>query len=373
MRSAFNDLGVPADLVKGIEELGIHDPTPIQRAAIPYLTQKGHDTVAQAQTGTGKTAAFGLPLLSRMNPKAEGVQGLIITPTRELAKQVGKDLFRYTKYVEQKTFIEVCCGGDKIQTQAARLKRPTQIVVGTPGRLMELILKRALFINNVQYLILDEADEMLSMGFKEQLKELITLCQNRRSTWLFSATFPPALEELIGGTMSPDPKVIRVSAQNVVNRDITHKFLLCEKEEKDQLIKRFLEKQGDKRGLLFCRTKAGATMLGKKLSTMGYTVDVIQGDLTQQERDKIMRAFKKGRSQFLIATDVAARGLDIKGLTFVLHHQLPDQIEYYTHRAGRTGRAGQKGLSLVLIEPRERKRIKMMEKDLSIRFGEYQM
>lgn len=368
MSHKFKELGVPTDLLKGLEELGINSPTPIQKEAIPYLVHKGHDTVAQAQTGTGKTAAFGLPLLSRINPKAEGIQGLIITPTRELAKQVGKDLFKYTKYAKEKTFIEVCCGGDKIQVQAERLKRPTHIIVGTPGRIMELIQKRALFINTVQYLILDEADEMLSMGFKEQLRDLISLCQNRRSTWLFSATFPPAIDELIRGTMSPDPKVIKVSTKNVVNRDITHKFLLCEKEEKDDFIYQFLKRQGDKRGLIFCRTKAGATMLGKKLTTKGYGVDVIQGDLTQLERDKIMRAFKKGRSQFLIATDVAARGLDIKGLTFVMHHQLPDQDEYYTHRAGRTGRAGEKGLSLVLLESRERKRLKKLEQDLNITF-----
>ena len=371
MASDFQRLGVPADLDKGIAELGLYTPTPIQRQAIPYLIHKGFDMVGQAQTGTGKTAAYGIPLLTRMNPKEEGVQGLVITPTRELAKQVGKDLFRYTKHAQQKTFVEVCCGGDKIQIQAARLKRPTQIIVGTPGRLIELIQKRALFINTVQYLVLDEADEMLSMGFKEQLRELITLCQKRRSTWLFSATFPPSLEDLVKGTMSADPKFIKVSEKNVVNRDITHKFLLCEKEEKDDLIYDFLREQGDKRGLIFCRTKAGATMLGKKLTTRGYTVDVIQGDLTQLERDKIMRAFKKERSQFLIATDVAARGLDVKGLAFVLHHQLPDQLEYYTHRAGRTGRAGKKGLSLVLLEPRERKKIQYIESELNIKFREF--
>jgi len=371
MSSPFLSLGVPADLIPGINELGIHSPTPIQKEAIPYLIHKGHDMVGQAQTGTGKTAAYGLPLLSRMNPKAEGVQGLIITPTRELAKQVGKDLFKYTKYAKQKTFVEVCCGGDKIQLQAARLRRPTQIIVGTPGRLMELIQKRALFINTVQYLILDEADEMLSMGFKEQLRDLIRLCEARRATWLFSATFPESLDELVRGAMSPDPKVIKVSTKNVVNRDITHRFQVCEKEEKDDFIYRFLRQQGDQRGLIFCRTKAGATMLAKKLASREFAVDVITGDLTQLERDKIIRAFRKERSQFLIATDVVARGIDIEGLNFVLHHQLPDQVEYYTHRAGRTGRAGNKGLSLLLTEPRERKRLKRLSQELNVTFEEY--
>ena len=370
MSSPFQSLGVPADLITGINELGIHDPTPIQKEAIPYLINKGHDMVGQAQTGTGKTAAYGLPLLARMNPTAEGVQGLIITPTRELAKQVGKDLFKYTKYAKQKTFIEVCCGGDKIQVQSARLKRPTQVVVGTPGRLMELIQVGALFINDVQYLILDEADEMLSMGFKEQLRDLIRLCARRRATWLFSATFPESLEELVSGAMSPDPKVIKVSTRNVVNRDITHKYKILEKEEKDDFIYDFLRDQGDRRGLIFCRTKAGATMLAKKLASRNFEVDVITGDLMQFERDKIIRAFRKGRSQFLIATDVVARGIDIEGLSFVLHHQLPDQNEYYTHRAGRTGRAGNKGLSLLLTEPRERRRLKRLETDLNVQFGE---
>lgn len=371
MSAGFSHLGLPKDLLKGIEELGMFSPTPIQKEAIPYLCNKGFDMVGHAQTGTGKTAAFGLPLLTKVNHREKGIQGLVVCPTRELAKQVGKDLFHYTKYAKEKTFVEVCCGGDKIQVQEERLKRPTHIVVGTPGRLIELIQKKKLDLSSVQYLILDEADEMLSMGFKQQLRELADLCKSRRATWLFSATFPEAIESLIRGTMSPDPKVIEVSAGDVVNRDITHKYILCEKEEKDDLIYQFLRKQGDARGLIFCRTKAGAMMLGKKLTSKNYAVDVIQGDLTQLERDKIMRAFKKGRSQFLIATDVAARGLDIKGVTFVLHHQLPDQLEYYTHRAGRTGRAGQKGLSLVLLEARERKRLKGMERDLNIKFKEF--
>ena len=217
----------------------------------------------------------------------------------------------------------------------------------------------------------DEADEMLSMGFKEQLRDLIRLSEKRRATWLFSATFPEALEELISGAMSPDPKVIKVSTKNIVNRDIIHQYHLCEKEEKDDFIYQFLRNQGDKRGLIFCRTKAGATMLSKKLASRNFEVDVITGDLTQLERDKIIRAFRKERSQFLIATDVVARGIDIEGLAFVLHHQLPDQNEYYTHRAGRTGRAGRKGLSLLLTEPRERKRFKRLAEELNVKFTSY--
>lgn len=371
MGSTFKSLGVPEDLVKGVEELGIHTPTPIQEQAIPYLINKGYDTLGQAQTGTGKTAAYGLPLLTRINPKVEGVQGLVVAPTRELAKQVGKDLFRYTKYAEQKMFVEVCCGGDKLQVQRERLKRPTQIVVGTPGRLAELVEMGALSLKVVQYLVMDEADEMLSMGFKKQLHQIIKWCQGRRSTWVFSATFPPAVDGLLRGAMSTDPKIIQVSSRNTVNRDIIHRYHLCEKEQKDDFIYEFLSRQDEDRGIIFCRTKAGATMLGKKLAQMDYEVDVITGELTQQERDKVIRGFRKGRSQFIIATDMVARGIDIEGLAFVLHHQLPDQNEYYTHRAGRTGRAGNKGVSLVLVDSRDKRRLKQLEKEINVYFDEY--
>ena len=288
MSSAFKSLGVPDDLIQGIEELGIHQPTPIQREAIPYLINKGFDTLGQAQTGTGKTAAYGLPLLTRINPKLSGVQALVVAPTRELSKQVGKDLFRYTKYATQKTFVEVCCGGDKIQVQRERLQRPTQIVVGTPGRLVELVEMGSLSLSNVQYLVMDEADEMLSMGFKDQLRKLIRWCATRRATWLFSATFPPSVDSLIKGAMKSTPKIIQVSQTQVVNRDITHCYKLCERDQKDDVVYEFLSDQEDDRGIIFCRTKASANMLGKRLSEMDFDVDVITGDLSQQERDNCL-------------------------------------------------------------------------------------
>jgi len=369
MSNTFEALGVPADLIQGLRELGISTPTEIQRKAIPFLMEDGGDLIAQAQTGTGKTAAFGLPLLTKVDPGSEGIQGLVIAPTRELAKQIGKQLFRYTKF-SKKIFVEVLGGGENIDRQVAALQRPTHIVVATPGRLMDLIRRKALTLESVKHLVLDEADEMLSMGFKKELTGIIHLTRSRRSTWLFSATFPDAIQQLIKGCMSPQARLLKIDKDHVVNRDIDHKFAICGRGDKTDFIARHLARQGQDRGLIFCRTKAGAIKLGKQLTTLGLPVDVLQGDLTQKERDKVMRAFKKERLQFLIATDVAARGIDVEGLSFVIHHQLPDQMEYYTHRSGRTARAGKKGVSITLIESNERRRITKLEDDLGLRFSQ---
>ena len=369
MPHPFKSLGVPDDLIRGIEELHITQPTEIQEKAIPLLIRDGRDLIAQAQTGTGKTAAFGLPLITTIDPESDQIQALVVAPTRELAKQIGKQLFRFTKYTE-KMFVEVLCGGDKIGQQIAALRRPTQIVVATPGRLVDLIERNALALDSVAHLVLDEADEMLSLGFQKELAKIIDLTAARRSTWLFSATFPKKVNELIGACMPAEAHRIKIDREHVVNRDIEHRFAICDRSEKTEFISDFLARQKNRRGLVFCRTRAGAITLCKQLVTRGHSIDVIQGDLPQKERDKVMRAFRKERVQFLIATDVAARGIDVGGLSFVLHHQLPDQIEYYTHRSGRTARAGNKGVSVVLIEPRERGKIRRLENQLGVHFSE---
>ncbi len=371
MSDLFKALGVPNDLIKGISELNITTPSKIQAQAIPFLVNDGGELIAQAQTGTGKTAAFGLPLLTRIDPASEAIQGLVVAPTRELAKQIGKQLFRFTKYSDAKIFIEVLCGGDKIDVQISRLRRPTQIVVATPGRLMDLLERDALAIDRVEYLVLDEADEMLSLGFQKELRKIFELTAARRSTWLFSATFPERVNYLIKDCMQEGAKFIQIDQAQVVNRDISHRFAICDSAEKTDFVSDFLKRQGERRGLIFCRTKAGALILGKQLEARGHSVTVLQGDLTQLERDKVMRAFKKQRIQFLIATDVAARGIDIENLSFVLHHQPPEQLEYYTHRSGRTARAGKKGLSLVLLEPRERRKVDRLEEELGVFFKEF--
>ncbi len=366
----FEDLGVAPDLIEGLRELGIISPTEIQKSAIPFLMKDGGDLVAQAQTGTGKTAAFGLPLLSKIDPRSKEIQALVLAPTRELAKQIGKQLFRYTKFSE-KIFVEVISGGDNIDRQVAALRRPTQIVVATPGRLLDLIKRKALTLASVRYLVLDEADEMLSMGFKKELGSLFQLTRGRRSTWLFSATFPDAIQALVKDCMRGKPHLVKVDKGHVVNRDIDHRFVVCgPRDEKIEFIAEFLESRAEERGLIFCRTKEGAIALTRQLMKRGFPVDVIQGDLTQKERDKVMRSFKKERIRFLIATDVAARGIDVEGLSFVIQHQLPDQTEYYTHRSGRTARAGKKGLSLTLIDAREHPKLKKLENELGISFQE---
>ncbi|MEK7951006.1 DEAD/DEAH box helicase [Luteolibacter soli] len=367
--STFQQLGIPADLIRGLEELGIITPTEVQLKAIPFLMEDGGDLVAQAQTGTGKTAAFGLPLLTKVDPKSKDIQGLVIAPTRELAKQIGKQLFRFTKH-SAKIFTEVVSGGDKIDRQISALQRPTQIVVATPGRLVELVKQKVLSLDAVRHLVLDEADEMLSMGFKKELEQIIAWTRGRKSTWLFSATFPDAIQQLVHGCMSAKPHRLTIDAAHVVNRDIDHRFAVCPRDEKAQFIADYLERRDDERGLVFCRTKAGAITLGKVLAKHGLAVDVLQGDLTQPERDKVMRAFKKGRVRVLVATDVVARGIDVDGLAFVFHHQPPDQLEYYTHRSGRTARAGKKGVSITLIEPRERAKLERIGRELGVHFRE---
>lgn len=370
-QNAFAALGIRPDLIKGLEELGILKPTDVQAKAIPFLLQSGADLVAQAQTGTGKTAAFGLPLLMKVDPKKRHVQGLVLAPTRELAKQIGKQLFRFTKYADAKIFVEVLTGGDNIDRQAEALKRPTHIIVGTPGRIMDMIERRALDLETVLDVVLDEADEMLSLGFKKQLQEILKLTPQRRATWLFSATFPEAIHLLIRGCMEPNPHSITVDQAKVVNPDIDHRFIICKPEEKLPFIINFIRRQKENRGLIFCRTKADANGLTHALAEEGLAVAVIQGDLMQKERDKVMRAFKKERVQVVIATDVAARGIDVAGLTFVIHHQLPEQLEYYTHRSGRTARAGNKGMSLALVHPKEKWKIPQLEKELHVTFREW--
>lgn len=367
--STFRELGIPGDLVKGLEEMGIVTPTEVQAKSIPFLMKNGGDFCAQAQTGTGKTAAFGLPLLTKIDPKKPVIQGLVIAPTRELAKQIGKHLFRYTKFSE-KIFIEVLAGGEPMDGQIARLQRPTHIVVATPGRLLDLIKRKALTLIDVKHLVLDEADEMLSMGFKKELVSIFALTRGRRSTWLFSATFPDSIHALVKGAMPGQPETLRIDKAHVVNRDIDHRYAVCGKDEKNDFLANFLADREEERGLIFVRTKAGAVALGRQLEKLGFPVDVIQGDLSQRERDKVMRGFKGGRSRILIATDVAARGIDVEALSFVIHYQLPEQLEYYTHRSGRTARAGKKGISVALIDPRERKKIGKFEEALGVVFSE---
>ncbi len=364
----FKELGVSAKLIKALSENKIVTPTEVQRVAIPHLLQEGGDFIAQAQTGTGKTAAFGVPLLQYIDPKIQKIQGLVLAPTRELAQQIGKQLFRFTRYYPDRIFSECVYGGEAIEIQQANLNRPTHIVIATPGRLIDLLKAKALDLSSVRIAILDEADEMLSLGFKKDLETILGHLPGKRRTWLFSATMPKALRQIIKGYMSPVAHTVRVDRKNVVNPNIDHQYVICRIEDKFTEITRCIEARGEERGLVFCRSRAGTVNLAKHLTDEGFSVGVIQGELSQREREKVMRSFKKSRTQILVSTDVSARGIDVEDLKFVIHHQLPDQIEYYTHRSGRTARAGKSGVSIAFITGLDVKRLKEIERELDIRF-----
>jgi ATP-dependent RNA helicase DeaD len=368
--TTFSDLGVSDTYSNALEELGIINPTEIQIKAIPFLLAKGTDFIGQAQTGTGKTAAFGLPILHSIDPDNSHVQSLILSPTRELGQQIAKQLFKFTKYGAKKIFIESVYGGARIDAQINALRRPTHIVVATPGRLVDLLEQKAIDLSFIRTIVLDEADEMLSMGFKKELDTILHFTAGKRHTWLFSATMPPAIKAIIKGYMSPDAMRVVINKHDVINNNIEHKYIICEHEKKPDVLSGFLKTQGENRGLIFCRTKADSQSVAKRLFARNINADSLHGDMLQKERDKVMRAFKNRKLQILVATDLAARGIDVKELAYVVHYSLPESTEYYTHRSGRTGRAGNKGLSFSLITSRELTNLKRIERELGIKIKE---
>jgi ATP-dependent RNA helicase DeaD len=363
----FKSLGIHSSFIKGLHELGIVEPTEIQRQVIPILVQEDTDLVGQAQTGTGKTAAYGLPLLAKVDPENNVPQGLILCPTRELCKQVAKQLFKFTKYTD-KIFAEAVFGGEKIEKQIIALRRPTHIIVATPGRLIDLVRRKSVDIRQVHTVVMDEADEMLSMGFKAELDEILTMLASVQNKWLFSATLPQGIKQIINTHIRDGSYRIQVSGKNVVNQNIRHQYILCEKTDKHLVLFQLLKNQGENRGIIFCKTKNAVKTLVKQLIAKNYSADAIHGDLLQKERNKAMRAFKGEKVQYLVATDLAARGIDVQDLAFVYHFQLPDQVDYYTHRAGRTARAGKDGISLCLITKKELRDLKKLENELGIEF-----
>ena len=368
--TTFSDLGVSDTYLKALEEIGIINPTEIQIKAIPFLIAKGTDFIGQAQTGTGKTAAFGLPLLHSVDPDNSHIQALILSPTRELGQQIAKQLFKFTKYGTKKIFIESVYGGARIDNQISALKRPTHILVATPGRLVDLLEQKAVDLSIIRTIVLDEADEMLSMGFKKELDTILRFTDGHRYTWLFSATMPPAIRSIIKGYMSSDSMRVVINRHDVINSDIEHKFIVCESEKKPEILLGFLKTQGENRGLVFCRTKADAQTVAKRLVAKNINADSLQGDMLQKERDKVMRAFKNSKLQILVSTDLSARGIDVRELAYVVHYSLPESTEYYTHRSGRTGRAGNKGLSFSMITRRELPGLRRLERELGIKIKE---
>lgn len=368
--NTFSDLGISHAYVKALKELDIITPTEIQAAVIPLLLKTKTDLIGLAQTGTGKTAAFGLPLLYTIDADKAEVQGLIIAPTRELVQQIQKQLFRFTKYLDVKIFSEGVYGGEKITRQIKALTRPTHIVVATPGRLLDLVERGAVDIGQVKTLVLDEADEMLSMGFKEDLNKILAYNTARRKTWLFSATMPAEIKRMVKTYMSADAVKIAVNKNAQVNENISHHFVNTKINDKLNVIIKLINKRKGSRGIIFCRTKAGANTLAKQLKDKGFAAGALEGDMQQKERDKVMRAFRNESLQILVSTDVSARGIDVNNLAYVLHHQLPDYLDYYTHRSGRTARAGKKGQSIALIIPGEMNKVIETQKALGIKFRE---
>jgi ATP-dependent RNA helicase DeaD len=363
----FKQLGVSDNLIKALTENKIIKPSEIQEQSIPFLLKNHSDFIGQAQTGTGKTVAFGVPLLQKIKANEPHIQALILSPTRELCQQIAKQLFKMTKYTE-KVFVEAVFGGEWIEIQIKNLQRPTQIVVATPGRLIDLIQKQAIDLSHVKTIVLDEADEMLSMGFKDDIDSILEKVHKNSVTWLFSATLPDELKRLVDKYMSPDAHKIQISKKEVVNGLIEHQFFICELTQKFDYLVQFLQSQGAGRGIVFCRTKADAQVVARKLIAKNIAADAIHGDLEQRDREKVMRAFKNKKVQVLVATDISARGIDVEGLAYVAHYQLPDQIEYYTHRSGRTARAGKRGISISFVTKDDLKMLTLIEQTLKIKF-----
>jgi ATP-dependent RNA helicase DeaD len=363
---SFKELGVSADLIKGLNELNIKEPTGIQAEVIPFLLQNKSDLVAQAQTGTGKTAAFGLPLLENIRPQDKYIQAVVIAPTRELAQQINKQLFKFTKYTE-KVFTECVFGGEKIEKQIQALRRPTHIVVATPGRLADLIRRKDIDIRQAKTVVIDEADEMLSMGFKKDLEFILATMKQEKQIWLFSATIPQQIKNLIKTFLQPDANHIQVRGNQLVNEKIEHQFVLCEKSDKINVLLYFLQTQKKERGIIFCNTKASARGLYDQLSARKLEVGIIEGDMNQKEREKMLRSFTTKKLQMLIATDVAARGIDVANLAYVVHYEIPKQIDYYIHRSGRTARAGNRGISMALVTKYDMELIKKIENEVGVK------
>ncbi|RXK80563.1 DEAD/DEAH box helicase [Filimonas effusa] len=358
--TTFEELGLDDRLVKATGELGFVNPTAIQEKAIPVLLGGTKDFIGLAQTGTGKTAAFGLPLLNLIDVQARHPQALVVCPTRELCLQIVKEIELFKKYMSG-VFVTAVYGGTSIGLQIRDLKRGVQIVVATPGRLIDLIERKAINLEQIQYVVLDEADEMLNMGFQDDIEFILKNTPQRDSTWLFSATMPPEIKKVSKRYMT-EPVEVQVGKVNTGNKNIDHQFFVAPAQYRYEALKRLIDFNPGIYGIIFTRTKADAQEISEKLTREGYDIDALHGDLTQAQRDKVMSQFRDKTLQLLIATDVAARGIDVQGITHVINFELPDDVEVYTHRSGRTGRAGNTGICMSIVHSRELFKLKQIER-----------
>ena len=361
----FNELGLRAEVLRALEDLGFENPTPIQEESIPQLLSEDRDLVGLAQTGTGKTAAFGLPLIESIDFDKKFVQGVVIAPTRELGIQIAEDFKKFTKYIKGAN-IATIYGGASIEIQAREVKRGAQIVVATPGRLNDMIRRNMVKLNQVSIAILDEADEMLNMGFKEDIDTILDQTPNEKNVWLFSATMPKEVAR-IASTYMNDPIEVTVGTKNAANTDIHHVYYTINDRNRYFALKRMLDFHPEIYGLVFCRTKRLTQEVADKLMKDGYSAAPLHGDLSQSQRDHAMKKFRDKTVQILVATDVAARGIDVNEISHVIHYNLPEEVENYNHRSGRTGRAGNKGQSISFATGKELGRIKSIERIIKLK------
>lgn len=363
---SFETLGLSGEIVEAVHRLGFQMPTPVQEKAIPVLLAGRQDVVALAQTGTGKTAAFGLPLIERVDAADTTTQALVLAPTRELCLQITSDFENFTRGVKNLNIVAVY-GGASISDQIKKIKRGVQIIVATPGRLMDLLGRRVVNLGAIDYVVLDEADEMLNMGFKEDIDHILSHTPETKNVWLFSATMPAEVRR-IARTYMEDPVELTVGEKNQSNQNIEHQYMVVDDRDKYLALKRIVDINLEIFGVIFCRTKVDTQRVAEHLIKDGYNADSLHGDLTQQQRDRVMKNFKSKALQLLVATDVAARGIDVNNITHVIHMNIPDEIEFYTHRSGRTARAGKTGISIALISGRERQKIRQIEKMIKVTF-----
>lgn len=369
MANQFSELGISNPLVQALTELKIVEPTEIQQKVIPQLLANTTDVVGLAKTGTGKTAAFGLPLLQLIQIEKAEVQAVVLVPTRELGHQIHTNLEQFSKNIKGIS-IAATCGGIPIKPQIERLKTPTHIVVATPGRLIDLIQRKAIDLKETQFLVLDEADEMVSI-LKESLDEIVAELPKKHRTFLFSATLPGTIKQLIQNYLSKNVVEISANMETIGNQGIDHQYIVVNPIEKLDVLMHFLNSREGERGIIFCKTKAAVNKLAKNLAINKFSSGAIHGSLSQGIRDRIMGQFREGHINVLIATDLAARGIDVADVTFVVNYHLPDVYEAYVHRSGRTARAGAKGLSLTVLQSEEVGEIADFEKELGIQFSEF--
>jgi ATP-dependent RNA helicase DeaD len=366
MINPFSKLGISDDVVNAVKELGFENPTPIQEQSIPVLLEGNNDFVGLAQTGTGKTAAFGLPLLELIDFKSNKPQALILCPTRELCLQITNDIKNFSKNTPNAHVVAVY-GGANIMQQLREIRNGVQIVVATPGRMLDIIGRKAIDFSSVKYVVLDEADEMLNMGFQEDINDILSTTPDDKKTWLFSATMPPEVRRIARNYME-NPVELTMGTKNTGNVNIEHEYYIVRARDKYAALKRIVDFNPEIFAVVFCKTKMDTQDVAEHLIKDGYNADSLHGDLSQQQRDKVMQRFRDRNMQLLIATDVAARGIDVNNVTHVINYSLPDEIESYTHRSGRTGRAGKTGISICIINAKETGKIRQIEKIIGKQF-----